>query len=64
MTIAAAAAPTELPPRIETPKPLDASQVRSFVDDGFLTVAGLVTDDEVDELREDTVRIARGGYPC
>ncbi len=39
-------------------------QVRSFVEDGFLAVPGLVTMEEVEELRRDTVHIARGGYPC
>lgn len=51
-------------PRIETPKPLTDSQARAFVDDGYLVVDGLVSLDEVEELRRDTIKVARGGYPC
>jgi phytanoyl-CoA hydroxylase len=57
-------APIDLPPRIETPHPLSHEQVRSFVEDGYLAVSGLVNADDVEELRRDTVKIARGGYPC
>ena len=51
-------------PWIDVPKLLDAAQVRSFVDDGFFIAPGLITPDEIDELRADTVKLARGGYPC
>jgi phytanoyl-CoA hydroxylase len=50
--------------RIEVPKPLDAATVQSFVENGFLAVEGLVTMEEVEEMRRDTVTIAKGGYPC
>ena len=43
---------------------LNTEQVRAFVDDGYLIVEGLVSPAEVDELRADTVRLARGEYPC
>ena len=56
--------PKDLPPPIETPKPLSNGEVQSFVSDGFLAVTGLVSGEEIEALREDTVRIARGGYPC
>jgi phytanoyl-CoA hydroxylase len=58
------ATPAYLPPRIETPKPLSDADVRSFVENGYLTATGLIDDSEVEELRRDTVRIARGEYPC
>ncbi|MBI5834933.1 MAG: phytanoyl-CoA dioxygenase family protein, partial [Armatimonadetes bacterium] len=52
-------------PEITTLTPrLSPEQVRSFVDDGYLIVEGLVSAAEVDELRADTVRLARGEYPC
>ena len=51
-------------PEIDVPKPLNADQVRSFVEDGYLAVPGLVAPDEIEELRADLVRIARGEYPC
>jgi ectoine hydroxylase-related dioxygenase (phytanoyl-CoA dioxygenase family) len=50
--------------RIETPKPLTDEQVRFFIDQGYLIVEGLVTPDDVEALRRDTVHLARGGYPC
>ena len=56
--------PAILSPRIETPSPLSAAQVRAFIEDGFLAAPDLVSSAEVDELRRDTVKIARGGYPC
>jgi phytanoyl-CoA hydroxylase len=56
--------PTNLPPRIDTPAPLSGIQVRSFVEDGYLAVPNLVDRSQVEELHRDTVKIARGGYPC
>ncbi len=50
--------------RIEVPHPISDEQVRSYVNDGFLTVEGLVSPEELDELKRDTLKIARGGYPC
>ncbi|GAB4469545.1 MAG: hypothetical protein OHK0029_42200 [Armatimonadaceae bacterium] len=49
---------------IEVPKPLNETQVQSFVQDGFLVLPDLVTLNEVEELRNDTVFLAKGGYPC
>ena len=46
------------------PKVLSDAQVAFFVENGYLVVEGLVTDDEVEALRSDTVHLARGGYPC
>lgn len=43
---------------------LSPAQVRSFVDDGFCWVPGLVGDAELAALRADLVTVARGGYPC
>jgi phytanoyl-CoA hydroxylase len=49
--------------RIEVPKLLTDGQVRSYVENGFLVVPGLVTAEEVEELRADVLRLARGEYP-
>jgi ectoine hydroxylase-related dioxygenase (phytanoyl-CoA dioxygenase family) len=49
---------------IDVPKPLAETEVRFFVENGYLTVSGLVTPEEVEELRRDTVTVARGVYPC
>lgn len=46
------------------PRTLADTAVRSFVDDGFLVLPDLLTPAEVEELRADLVRLARGGYPC
>ena len=48
--------------RIEVPKIATPDQVKSFVKNGFLTVEGLVTPAELEELKKDTVTIARGKY--
>ena len=64
--------PTDIPPgaagmapgpEVEVPRPLDAVQVRTYVEEGYLAVEGLITGSEVEALRGDVVEIARGGYP-
>jgi hypothetical protein len=45
------------------PKPATSTDVESYVDQGFLVMPGLVTGAEVEELRRDAARIARGEYP-
>jgi phytanoyl-CoA hydroxylase len=49
---------------IEVPKPLTEEQVRFYVENGFLAAEGLITPDEVEEIKRDTAFMARGGYPC
>ena len=49
---------------IDVPKPLGPKEVQSYIDSGYLAVPGLVTSAEVDELRADVLKLARGGYPC
>jgi len=49
--------------QIDVPKPLTSEQVRRFVEDGFVVMPGLMSDDELEELKQDTVCIARGRYP-
>jgi hypothetical protein len=50
--------------RIELPKVVTDDQVRFFVENGYLIVPDLMTMEEVEEMRRDTVHLARGGYPC
>ena len=50
--------------RINVPKRLSDNQVQFFIDHGYIAVPDLIESGEIEELREDTVRIARGGYPC
>jgi ectoine hydroxylase-related dioxygenase (phytanoyl-CoA dioxygenase family) len=49
---------------IRVPKPASAEDVQFFLANGYLVMEGLVTTDEVEDIRADTVRLARGGYPC
>jgi len=50
--------------RIDVPKPLTESQVRSYVDDGFLIVPEVLSTAQIDELSQETVKIMRGKYDC
>jgi phytanoyl-CoA hydroxylase len=49
---------------IEVPKLLTDAEVRFFVENGYLIVPNLISPEEVEELRQDAVRVARGVYPC
>ncbi|MCG3177864.1 MAG: hypothetical protein BIFFINMI_00186 [Phycisphaerae bacterium] len=50
--------------RIDLPKVVSDAQAKSFVEDGFLVVEGLVTGEELEELKRDAAALARGRYPC
>jgi hypothetical protein len=50
--------------RVQVPRPLSEAEVAFFVENGYLVVSGLVTMEEIEELRCDTVALARGKYPC
>lgn len=50
--------------RIDVPKTVTEEDVRFFVENGYLIKEGLVAVDEIEEMRQDTVAIARGAYPC
>jgi len=52
------------PPRINVPKPATLENVKFFVDNGYLTMPGLVNSSELEELKADAAFISRGGYPC
>ncbi len=49
---------------IEVPQIVSEEQVQFFIDNGYLIVPNLLSLDEVEELRQDTVTLAKGGYPC
>ncbi len=49
---------------IDVPKPLNNEQVRFFVENGYLIMPGLVGPGELEELKADTLNIARGRYEC
>jgi len=48
----------------QVPKILTDEQVRGYVDDGFVVVENLITSDELEELKQEAIAIARGKYPC
>jgi phytanoyl-CoA hydroxylase len=50
------------PARIDVPKPATAAQVEFFVDNGYLAIPDLIKPHELEELKAETVKIARGGY--
>jgi ectoine hydroxylase-related dioxygenase (phytanoyl-CoA dioxygenase family) len=50
--------------RIEVPEVVSNDDVRSFIDNGFLVVPDLISPAELAELKADTLKLARGGYPC
>ena len=49
---------------IEVPQIVSDEQIQFFIDNGYLVVPDLLSLDEVEELRQDTVTLAKGGYPC
>ena len=48
---------------IDVPKIVDQEQVAFYVDKGYLTVPDLVSPHELAELKQDIIKVARGGYP-
>ncbi len=50
--------------RLIRPQYLSEEQIQLFVNDGFLVIPSLVSSKELEELRNDTVAIAKGTYPC
>lgn len=55
---------TATAPVSTSPKQITDTEVRAFVDNGFHIGEGLVSAAELDELKTDMVKLARGGYPC
>lgn len=49
---------------IDLPKPLNNEQIRFFVENGYLIVPDLLSSGELDDLKSDTLKIARGKYDC
>ena len=49
---------------IEVPKIISDEQIQFFIQNGYLVVSDLLPLDEIEELRQDTVTLAKGGYPC
>lgn len=50
--------------KIEVPKILSEAQVKFYIENGYLAIPNLVISEEIEELKRDAAKIARGGYPC
>lgn len=50
--------------RIDVPKIVSDKECQFFIDNGYLVVPNLLSKSEIDELRNDTVSLARGKYEC
>ncbi len=51
-------------PAVHVPPVVGTPEVEFFVENGYLILPDLITPAELEELKADTVKIARGGYPC
>lgn len=52
----------DAPPPVSLPRALSDAQVAQYLRDGFLIIEGLVTPAELEEIKADFVKIAKGGY--
>lgn len=50
--------------RIEVPHLLSEEEVQFFVEQGYLIAPALITPEELEELKQDLTKLARGSYPC
>ena len=48
---------------LEVPTIVRQEQIDFYVENGYLAVPDLVSPHELDELKEDIIKVARGGYP-
>lgn len=49
---------------IEVPQILNKTQVQFFIENGYLVLENLIAPAEIEELKTETLAIARGNYPC
>lgn len=50
--------------KIEVPNIVSDKECQFFIENGYLVVPNLLSDKEIEELRQDTVTLARGEYEC
>lgn len=50
--------------KIEVPNIVSDKECQFFIENGYLVVPNLLSDSEIEELRQDTVTLARGEYEC
>lgn len=51
-------------PAIEVPKVVNDEQIKFYIENGYLVVPDLMAGEELQELKDDLVALARGKYPC
>lgn len=49
---------------IDVPKIVSQEQIDFFVENGYLVLPDLMSPEEIEELKQDTIALARGAYPC
>ena len=50
-------------PPIDVPSVVDEAKIRFFIENGYFIVPDLIASEELEELKAETIKIARGGYP-
>lgn len=50
--------------RIEVPDIISDQECQFFIENGYLAVPDLLSDSEIEEIKQDTITLARGGYDC
>jgi len=50
--------------KIEVPNIVSDKECQFFIENGYLVVPNLLSDSEIEELRQDAVTLARGEYEC
>lgn len=54
----------EITEKIEVPNIVSEKECQFFIENGYLVVPNLLSDKEIEEIRQDTVTLARGEYEC
>ncbi len=54
----------EITERIDVPRVVSDKECEFFIENGYLVVPDLLSKNEIEELRKDTVSLARGDYEC
>ncbi|MDP6117489.1 MAG: phytanoyl-CoA dioxygenase family protein [Planctomycetota bacterium] len=50
-------------PPVEVPKVISDQQVQAYIETGYLIVPDLIQEHEIEEMRQDVIKVARGQYP-
>ena len=54
----------EITERIEVPNVVSDKECQFFIENGYLVVPNLLSESEIEEIRQDATTLARGGYEC